>query len=491
MAQVFPAHPNLEGGFAPIQMECDAPELVVKGEIPLALRGVFFRNGPNPQFAPSGDYHWFGGDGMIHGFYIEDGKVAYKNRYVRTVKWKQERRAGRSLFSPFNPLENDASVQGMETDGLANTNILFHAGKLLALEEAHPPFELDPMTLESIGPWTFDGKLVGPMTAHPKVDPETGEMLFFGYNADGLISERMAFHVVDKDGKLTRSETFNAPYAAMVHDFMVTREHVIFPIMPLTGSMERAMTGAPVYAWEPDKGVQIGIMPRSGTVDDLRWFQGDPAYVFHPMNAYTDQDKPSGHKHSGHKHSGHKHSSHKIVTCDVCEYEQAPLFPTPDGAPGDPSKAVPRLTRWTFDLGQNSDNYKTERLNDLACEFPRLDERFAASNYRYGYMACASSPDKTIGGFDGIGRIDHQTGKLEIYNLDDGCATNEPIFVPRTEDAPEGDGFLLANVYDAHRKASQLVILDAMNPEAGPLATAYLDHRIPFGFHGNWMPFGD
>ena len=476
MAQSFPAHPNLIEGFAPIQMECDAHDLVVKGEIPRALGGVFFRNGPNPQFAPRGDYHWFGGDGMLHGFYIEDGKVAYKNRYVRTVKWQQERAAGRSLFAPFNPLDNDASVQDMETDGLANTNILFHAGKLLALEEAHPPFELDPMTLESRGSWTFDGKLLGPMTAHPKLDPVTGEMLFFGYNAEGLISERIAFHVVDKDGKLTRSETFDAPYASMVHDFMVTREHVIFPIMPLTGSMERAMTGAPVYAWEPDKGTHIGIMPRSGNVDDLRWFQGDPAYAFHFMNAHTNQDQASG---------------HQTVTCELCEYEQAPLFPTPDGTPGDPSKAVPRLTRWTFELGQNHAHYKTERLDELACEFPRLDERYTASNYRYGYLACASNPERTLGGFDGIGRIDHQTGKLAIYQLDEGCATNEPIFVPRTEEAPEGDGFLLANVYDARRNASQLVILDAMQPEAGPLATAYLDHRIPFGFHGNWMPLGD
>ena len=476
MAQSFPAHPNLVDGFAPIHMECDAPDLVVKGEIPRALSGVFFRNGPNPQFAPRGDYHWFGGDGMIHGFYIENGKVAYKNRYVRTVKWQQEGAAGRSLFNPFNPLDNDASVQGMETDGLANTNILFHAGKLLALEERHPPFELDPMTLESRGPWTFDGKLLGPMTAHPKIDPVTGEMLFFGYSTEGLVSERMAFHVVDKDGKLTRSETFDAPYASMVHDFMVTREHVIFPIMPLTGSIERAMSGAPVFAWEPDKGTHIGIMPRSGTVDDLRWFQGDPAYAFHFMNAHTPQDITSG---------------HKMITCELCEYEQAPLFPTPDGTPGDPRKEVPRLTRWTFDLDQNSADYKTERLDDLACEFPRLDERYTASNYRYGYLACASHPERILGGFDGIGRIDYQTGKFAIHALDEGCATNEPIFVPRTEEAPEGDGFLLANVYDARRNASQLVILDALQPEAGPLATAYLDHRIPFGFHGNWMPFGD
>ncbi|MGI9322201.1 MAG: carotenoid oxygenase family protein, partial [Pseudomonadales bacterium] len=355
--------------------------------------------------------------------------------------------------------------------GLANTNIVWHAGKLLALEEAHPPFELDPLTLTSKGSHTFGGKLNGPMTAHPKIDPDTGEMLFFGYNADGLISEHMAFHVADKHGNLTRSETFTAPYAAMVHDFMVTKEHVIFPIMPLTGCMERAMRGEPVYAWEPEKGVHIGIMPRNGSVNDLRWFKGDPAYVFHPMNAHTDGD---------------------LITCDVCEFEQAPLFPSPDGTPGDPDKAVPRLTRWTFDMSQNSDDYKTERLDDLPCEFPRLDERYTASDYRYGYFACstaidsAAGADSNIGAFNGIGRVDHQTRKTDIFNVGEACATNEPVFVPRSAEAEEGDGFLLANVYDANRKASHLVILDAQNLTDGPLATAYLDHRIPFGFHGNW-----
>ena len=467
MAKPFPDHPNLAGGFAPLQMECDAPDLVVEGEIPQELSGAFFRNGPNPQFAPRGDYHWFAGDGMVHGFYLKEGKVSYRNRWVRTVKWRKEKAAGESLFGAFNPMESDESVQGMETDGLANTNIVWHAGKLLALEEAHAPFEMDPATLESIGPYTFDDKLVGPMTAHPKVDPETGAMLFFGYNADGMISEHMAFHVADKDGNLIRSETFKAPYAAMVHDFMITKEHVIFPIMPLTGSMERAMSGAPVYAWEPDKGVHIGIMPRNGSVEDLRWFKGDPAYVFHPMNAHTDGD---------------------IVTCDVCEFEQAPLFPLPDGTPVDPKKATPRLTRGTVDLSLNTEDYQWERLNDIACEFPRLDERFIGSKYRYGFVACDTDAEFKIGGFNGIGRIDHQTGQLDVYDVGEGRATNEPIFVPKSEHSAEGEGFLLDNIYDSARQASQLIILDAENVTDGPLATAYLDHRIPFGFHGNWAP---
>ena len=182
------------------------------------------------------------------------------------------------------------------------------------------------------------------------------------------------------------------------------------------------------------------------------------------------------------------HSSGNTLVCDVCEFEQAPLFPLPDGTPGDPAKAVPRLTRWTFDLSKNTDGYQWERLDDLACEFPRLDERFAGLEYRYGYFACDTNPDVKVGGFNGIGRRDHQRGHTDIYDVGAGCATNEPIFVPASDASAEGEGYLLANVYDANRQASHLVILDAENVQDGPLATAYLDHRVPYGFHGNWRP---
>lgn len=466
MAQPFPNHPNLIGGFAPIQMECDAPDLIIEGEVPKDLFGTFYRNGPNPQFAPRGDHHWFGGDGMIHAFHIENGKVSYKNRWLRTKKWQLEHEASRSLFSAFNPMDTDESVQGVETDGVANTNIIWHGNKLLALEEAHAPFELDPVTLESKGAWKFDNELVGPMTAHPKVDPKTGEMIFFGYSADGMLSNKMSVHTVDKDGKLVSSQFFDAPYAAMVHDFMVTEDFILFPVMPLTGSLDRAMKGLPAYAWEPEKGNQIGIMPRRGSVDDIRWFKNDASYVFHPMNAFNDGDK---------------------IYCDVAEYGQAPLFPNPDGSKGDASKMWAKLNRWTFDLANNTDDYKVDNLDSAASEFGRLDERYSCQSYRYGYMLRQEAGDSSVS-FNSIASYDHETGKVDVFQMGEEMATGEAIFVPRSDSSPEGQGYLLANVYDQTIDKSHLVILDAENPSAGPLAKAYLDHRVPFGFHGNWRP---
>jgi carotenoid cleavage dioxygenase len=469
MAQPQPAHPNLVGAFAPLQMECDAFDLVIEGEIPRDLCGTFYRNGPNPQFAPVGGHHWFAGDGMLHAFHIENGKVSYKNRWARTKKWLMEHEAGRSLFSPLNPMDQDPSVAGIETDGIANTNVVWHGDKLLALEEGHAPFELDPKTLASRGAWKFDDKLVGPMTAHPKVDPVTGEMVFFAYSADGMLSNKMSYHVVNKHGVLTDSQFFEAPYASMVHDFMVTKDYVLFPIMPLTGSLDRAMTGLPAYAWEPEKGTFVGVMPRAGKVEDIRWFQGEPGYVFHPMNSFNQGE---------------------VITCDVSEYEVAPLFPNADGSPTNAKDTTAKLTRWTFDLSANTDDYKTEQLDDMACEFGRLDERFACHDYRHGYMLCEGENTGEGAQLSAIASVDHATGNRARYDFGPSMSTGEAIFVHKNEQSPEGEGYLMANVYDANTDKSQLAILDAQNISAGPIARAFLDHRVPLGFHGNWRPGG-
>lgn len=401
---------------------------------------------------------------MIHAFHIENGRVSYRNRWVRTKKWQLEHEAGKSLFSALNPMDVDPSVQGVVTDGVANTNIVWHGGKLLALEEAHAPFELDPVTLQSKGPWTFDEALVGPMTAHPKIDPVSGEMIFFGYSADGMLSNKMSVHICDRDGRLVSSQFFDAPYAAMVHDFMVTEDYILFPIQPLTASLDRAMKGLPAFAWEPEKGNQIGVMPRRGKVEDIRWFQHDASFVFHPMNAHNAGD---------------------LITCDVAEYGQAPLFPNPDGSKGDPAKMWAKLTRWTFDLAGNTNDYKVEAIDDAASEFGRLDERYACHDYRYGYMLRQEAGDSSVN-FNSIAKVDHQTGGIESYQMGEEMASGEAIFVPKSDSASEGEGYLLANVYDRTIDKSHLVILDAQNPSAGPLARAFLDHRVPFGFHGNW-----
>ena len=462
MTTPYPDHPQLTGNFAPIRMECDIDDVIVRGELPADLDITYYRNGPDPQFPPRGNHHWFAGDGMLHMFRIRGGRVRYRNRWVRTAKWGLERQEGRSLYSPFNPLNNDPMTQDQPDHGLANTNVVWHGNKLLALEEGHAPFEIDPETLGSIGPWRFDDRLAGPMTAHPKIDPNTGEMLFFGYMADGMFSEAMSYQAVDSAGVLTRSERFDAPFASMVHDFIVTDEHVVFPIFPVTASLARAMGGGPPLAWDPEKGTHIGIMRRDGSVKDMRWFDTDPCFVFHPMNAYTDGDR---------------------IVAHVMQFEEVPLFPRVDGTPTASPSA--HLCEWTIDLGDNSNGVRRRQLDDASGEFPRLDERFAGGGYRHGYYA-GSIEGATDLGFDAIIHHDFAAGDRREYLLPAGDIAGEPVFVPRSKAAAEGDGYLLALVYRGGENRSDLLVLDAANVADGPLACAELPHRVPFGFHGNW-----
>ncbi len=456
-------NPYLVGNFAPIHSEDDFTELTVTGEIPKGLTGSYYRNGPNPQFEPRDpNHHWFAGDGMVHAFHVANGKVGYVNRYVHTNKYKLEHEAGRSLFGTFgNPMTSDPAVIGME-GGVGNTNIVWHAGKLLALEEGHQPFELDPVSLQSRGYLDYAGAMQR-FTAHPKLDPETGEMVFFGYSIGEMpFSPGVAYGVVDKTGKVTRLERFEAPFASMVHDFMVTRRFALFPILPLTGSLERAMNGQPPFAWEPDKGSHVGVLDRSAGIDTIRWFTTDACYVFHPMNAWDDGDK---------------------IYCDVMEYPVAPLFPMLDGSP--PVNPSAKLVRWTFDLKDNTNTIKRTPLDDLQGEFPRLDERRTGLSYRHGYFAANSRDDGKVM-FDAIAHRDHSTGKNTFYKFADGDVPGEPVFIPRSETAPEGDGWLVATLYKGAEDKTDFVVFDATDISKGPVGTAHVPRRVPFGFHGNW-----
>ncbi len=466
MSKSFPEHQYLQGNFAPVSFEAEAHDLPIKGELPRDLNGTLYRNGPNPQFAPRGFYHWFAGDGMLHAFNIENGKASYRNRWVRTPKFQLEREAGQSMFGAFgNPMESDPSTFGKDS-GVANTNVVWHAGKLIALEEGHKPFEIDAVSLEPRGYQNYASDQLSRMTAHPKLDPETGEMVCFAYGNDGPLTAGMAYYVIDKTGKLTRFDRFQAPYPAMVHDFLVTRDFVLFPIMPLTASMERAMSGKPPFAWEPDKGTHIGVLRRGAPIETLRWFKGDARYVFHPMNAWNEGNK---------------------IMADVMEYPVAPLFPNPDGSVTKDVRRTANLVRWTFDLDNNSDGFASQPLDDLAGEFPRLDERRTGLNYRHGYFAADTSANPAEG-FNSLVHIDFKTGKRVLHSQTGGDAVSEPIFVPRSANADEGDGWLLSVVWREADKRSDLLVFDAPNLAAGPIATVQLSSRVPFGFHGNWRP---
>ena len=475
MAKPFPTdNPFLQGYYGPVNTEADAAHLQITGEIPKELCGTLYRNGPNPQFAPRGPYHWFGGDGMIHAFHIEDGNVSYKNRWVRTPKWEIENKEGEGLSGTFgNPRFTDPRVMALNST-IANTNIVWHAGRLLALEEAHAPFSIDPATLMPVGPdggyETYGNKLNGPFTAHPKFDPETGEMIFFGYSAKGRFTKEVSLQTVDKNGKVTRAEILEGPYPSMIHDFAVTKNWIVLPIFPLTSSMERAMSGKPPFAWEPDKGTHIAFIPRKGTVADVKWVSAPASYVFHPMNHYETADG-------------------KVVV-DVMKYDVAPLFPLPDGSPSSKELPMAKLFRWTFDFDSQGNTFKEQQLDDRSGEFPRFDERFCMSDYRHGWIVAGDITDPKTGEprQDGLIHYDLKSGKSTGWNAGRDDRFGEPIFVPRKDGAAEGDGWLLSVLFRGEEKRSDLAVFEATDLAKGPIALVHLSSRVPAGFHGNWRP---
>ena len=459
-------HPHLSGAFAPVRSEDDF-ELEVVGRIPDALAGAYYRNGPNPQFDPPGRYVGYLGDGMIHAFFLEPdkdggrahaGRARYRNRWVRTPRWLAENKAGRALFGFLGDL-SDPSVADVPR-GSANTHVVHHAGKLMALMENSEPFELDPVGLEH-GAYMNTG---GNFTAHPKVDRQTGELVWFAYFAGPQrFSNLVDYGVSDKTGKVLRRDRFAAPYASMIHDFMVTRNYVMFPVMPLTGDPARAAKGLPALAWEPAKGAFIGVMKRDASVDSIRWFEVEPRFVFHSMNAWEEGRK---------------------IHCEVMEFPNPPVFPNADGSPARDAEA--RLTRWTIDLSGNTSQVKREQIDDVNSEMPRIDDRRAGLPYRHGwYWANLGAKDAMR---NAIAHIDVKTGKRAMRLFDPADGPGEPVFVPRSASAPEGDGYVIALVYRAASNTSELLILNAQDIGGEPAAVLKIPRRVPAGFHGNFVP---
>ncbi|HLH68738.1 MAG TPA: carotenoid oxygenase family protein [Candidatus Dormibacteraeota bacterium] len=475
----FPSVDSFRGLNQPVRTECDIFELEYEGELPPALNGVYYRCGPDPQFPPrAGDDVYINGDGMVSMFRIEDGHVDFKMRYVRTDKFLRERQARRALFGAYrNPYTDDPSVRGVDRT-TANTNVLWHGGRLFALKEDGLPHELDPWTLDTRGKWSFDGQLRSrTMTAHPKVDPVSGELVFFGYSAKGdELSTDIAFCTADADGELLLEEWFQPPYSSMIHDWGVTQEHVIFPIMPLAADPDRLRRGGPRWAWDPSKRTYLAVMPRRGTAADIVYFEGPPRWSFHVMNAFTSGTR---------------------VCIDLCVGEVAP-FADHEGRSPDPERTAQYLTRWTCDLARGGGSFEERILwGGMHSDFPEVDRRVLTQAYRHGFMIAKDrsrpvNPEVAVGlSYNTIAHIDHLTGEVETYYVGEDAAVQEPVFVPRSLDAPEGDGYLLTVINRFPQARGEMVVFDTARLAAGPVATVRVPLFLRPVFHSTWVPMAE
>lgn len=499
--RAFRPNPYLEGNFAPVGRESDSPSLdVLRGEVPRDLRGTLYRMSPGPRFEPPNPdlYHWFDGDGMIDAFVLEDGRVSHKNRWVRTEKLALEERAGHALFGGIRDLALSTTIEGWLALGFSgtellalqaqallgkapseeqferilravdrsNTSIQHMAGRLLSLVEGSPAHEIDPITLATKGPFDFGGAVrpgKGGMVAHPKIEPGTETIYTFGYwgGRGGL-----SYHVFGKDGSVRLSRDIEAPYPAMMHDFSVTETRAVFYHLPAVLHMDD-MKSPNTIRWQPSRGARLGVVLRDDPTAPVRWYEIPPCYVFHPMNAFDDGN---------------------AVVLDIVRYPRLPLF-DPGGETMNPRiEEYPPglLVRLRLDL--DTGGIQETVLDDAPCEFPVVDPRFATRRHRYGWVAARIAPTCGRGIMNAIGRVDFETGEVRYRNLGRSTYTNEALFVPRTESAPEGDGYLITTVYHADEGASDLLILDATNLDAEPVAVVRARQRVPYGFHGTWVP---
>ena len=434
---------HLRGNYAPVFDEVTATDLPVIGALPPELSGRYFRNGANPHTGRSA--HWFAGDGMIHGIRLREGRAEwYRNRWVRT----------RALAEPgVRMIGDDGSVD--RTIGVANTHVVEHAGRILALVESSFPHQLTP-ELDTVGVCDFDGRLQSAMTAHPKICPVTGEMHFFGY---GFFEPYLTYHRVSAGGELIQSEVIDVPGPTMIHDFSITESHVVFMDLPVVFDLDLAMQGGMPYRWDDDYGARLGVMPRGAVGAQPTWFDIDLCYVFHPMNSFDV--------------TGDDGTVDRIVL-DTARYPEL----WRQGSATFQNDAA--LHRFTIDLAAGTVGERA--LDDRAIEFPRVADDRVGRHNDVGY-AVASFEDQ-----NSIVRYDLGSDRSTAHDFGDRRIPGEPVFVAREGSTAEDDGYLLMYVYDKTTDTSEFVVLDARDVAADPLARVPLPQRVPFGFHGSWIP---
>jgi carotenoid cleavage oxygenase len=475
------ANPYLEGNFGPVREELTATDLEVTGTIPEWLDGRYLRNGPNPVVDPDpATYHWFVGSGMVHGLRLRDGRAEwYRNRYVRSAA------VAKALGEPPRPGPVFAGF-----DFSPNTSVIGLGGRTYAIVEAGGrPYELTD-ELDTVGPCDFDGTLPGGYTAHPLVDPDTGELhavsYFFGWG------NKVQYSVQDPDGRVRRTVDIEVGGSPMMHAFSLTDSHVVIYDLPVTfnasadsstiprparrlasrfvgrrplperavafmGRFSAADPGFP-YAWDPEYPARVGVMRRDGDGSDIRWIDVEPCYVYHPLNAYDDGDER--------------------IVLDVARHPK--MFASDQHGP---NEGPPTLDRWTVDLAAGK--VIEERLDDRGQEFPRIDERLTGRRHRYGYAAAVGRGGVTIDSTSTLLKHDLVAGRTEVRAFGPVSHAGEFVFVPAHPEAAEDEGVLMGFVHDDGTGRTNLELLDAQTLETA--ATVHLPTRVPFGFHGNWI----
>lgn len=495
----------LRGNFGPVAREFDNVHVeALEGAIPADFpQGTLLRNGPNPYFEPicrkepllgRTNYHWFEGDGMIHAVSFGSAGASYRNRWIRTPGLEKEVAADRPLFRGVIDADAPALlanfvsnlvVAGNPFKNTANTALVHHAGQLLALNEGAPPTRLDLQTLQTVGEHTFAGEAVPcphrkrrEFTAHPKVDPGTGEMVFFSYQP---VRPYMTLGVVGPAGEIRHLAPVDSLQRATVkHDFAITPRFSIILDMPLVISPENLFQGKDMLDWQGDSvASRIGVMPRYGQDEDVQWFKVQTGFVFHTVNAYEEGD---------------------VVVLRGCRSSRIGLSPEKEFGenwaetywrPGTPHQSC--LYEWRLNLATGRVTEQTLSPREQWPEFPVINDRYVGRKHRFAYCVDHDlETSRVVEGpaVKGFIKYTFPECSSEHHNLGPGRFGCEPAFVPRrgADEADEDNGWLVGYVYDEAADRSEVVIIDCKNFAGPPVCRLALPARVPFGFHGIFVP---
>lgn len=460
---VAPHNPYLEGPFKPIETELTATDLPVIGRLPTDLAGMYVRNGSNPRHAPKGRYHWFDGDGMVHGIHFEGGRATYRNRYVQTAALREETAAGHALWTGIMEAPDFRRSGGPFKD-TGNTDLVFHAGKLMALwwlgGACH---HLSLPALETLGVVDFGKSLHKGLSAHPKVDPVTGEMMFFDYQ---LTPPFLTYGVISASGELVHQVPINLPGARLQHDIAITAKHTILMDLPLMWDPALLARGKTRVRFYPDKPARFGIIPRHGGTSEVRWFEAAACYMYHTINAWEEGDE---------------------VVMLGCRIEN----PLPEAV--DPSRQIPRLDalalepyfhEWRFNLVTGA--VRERKLDDVMTEFPRMNNEFLGRPSRYSYNPRIAPASTLL--YDGVIKYDSVAGTSIAHGYGKGRYGGEVAFAPRVGATEEDDGYLVTFVHDEITDRAEVVVLDARDVGGEPVARVMLPQQVPIGYHSWWVP---
>ncbi len=464
-------NPYLEHLHAPTRREIDAPDLQVIGDVPLDLNGIYLRNGPNPIHNPPGVHHWFDGDGMMHGVHIRDGKISYRNRWVRTLGLQAEEAAGQAIWPGIIDRPNRDLKQAWGSDrslkDASNTDVVFHNGKAVStFYQCGEAYTLDPVTLETTGYLDLAGNGARSMSAHNMVDERTGEMMFFDY---ATVEPYMTYGVFDAHGRLSHFTPIELPGPRLPHTLAITENHTILMDLPLFWDPELLKQDAHKVTFYPELPSRFGVIPRHGSGDSIRWFEAEPTYIYHIINAWEAGDE---------------------IVLDTCRLGHPE--PTQDdrrryAGPYASLMAWMKLDasyhRYRFNLKTGA--CKEQRISDLISEFPMINSRRFGQQTRYSYHVSFADADTVL--FDGLVKYDAVDGSIKRHRYEAGSFGSEAPFAPRRGATEEDDGYVLSFVSFPAEQRAELQIFDAQNIESGPICRALIPNHIASGFHACWI----